>query len=269
VLWWAKTRHREKYTENQWMAYYAVLAGFMGLAWSLVFHSVEDWKNLDTLAPAWMLMFGVISASSASMAPHLKSFALYTLPSVVTGLYMLLTRSGTELHWLSYALIAYYAILWLFTRSTHRLYINRLTLARENEALLRSLEDEATAREGIIETRTRELSERNEELANVADERLSLERQAQRQLELMNSVVDSTQDLIYWKDYTQSDGNYLGCNAAFASFLGLSEDEIVDRSDTELFGEVAGSLQRASDRDALNSGSQVSERWMDNPDGRR
>jgi PAS domain S-box-containing protein len=63
----------------------------------------------------------------------------------------------------------------------------------------------------------------------------SRERTCQQQLEeaynLLQTVVDETPDLIFFKDVN---GVYMGCNAAFCGFVGLSKHQIIGRSDFDI-----------------------------------
>lgn len=53
----------------------------------------------------------------------------------------------------------------------------------------------------------------------------------------MKSLIDSVPDLIFYKD---TNGVYLGCNTAFESFVEKPENEIVGRTDADLFPAEAG-----------------------------
>jgi PAS domain S-box-containing protein len=54
----------------------------------------------------------------------------------------------------------------------------------------------------------------------------------QRQTSLINSLLDSIPDAIFFKD---PQGIYRGCNPAFASYVGKSRDEIIGRTSHDLF----------------------------------
>lgn len=59
---------------------------------------------------------------------------------------------------------------------------------------------------------------------------------------LLNSLINSTPDLIFYKD---TDSVYLGCNTAFEEFTGKTENEIVGKTDLYLFDkEIAKQFQR-------------------------
>lgn len=88
------------------------------------------------------------------------------------------------------------------------------------------------------------LSEKQTQLSKNQYKALYLEHQNKQTL--LVSLLDSIPDLIFFKD---TDGRYLGCNNAFEKFVGKSQQEIVGRSDFDLFGQQMATLFR--DRDTL------------------
>ena len=55
----------------------------------------------------------------------------------------------------------------------------------------------------------------------------------QEQEEKTENILDSTTDLIFYKDL---DLNYMGCNESFCNFVGLDKKDILGKNDYELFG---------------------------------
>ncbi|MCW2243448.1 PAS domain S-box protein [Azospirillum canadense] len=83
---------------------------------------------------------------------------------------------------------------------------------------------------------------------------------------LLQAMLDSIPDLIFFKDL---DSVFVGCNRAFAAFLGRSEEEIVGHSDFDLVPRDLAQAFRADDREALRVG--VPRRIVESvrlPDGR-
>ena len=74
-------------------------------------------------------------------------------------------------------------------------------------------------------------------------------------LENLQAVIDATPDAIFVKDL---DGRYVIVNEAAASFLGKSPDEIVGRSDLELYPEETARQFMADDQKVLASGTALS-----------
>ncbi|MEM1403683.1 MAG: EAL domain-containing protein [Pseudomonadota bacterium] len=269
VLWISRNKYRNAFSERRWMLLYTIAAAYSGCAWSGVFLTISDWKTLELLVPAWMLILGVVSSCSASMGAHLTSFMLYTLPPVILGTVLLVTRAAESLQWLSIAMVAYYMLLIEFTRRTNRDFLERLLLSRQNEELLEQVRGEVTEREEIIDVRTKELRSTNARLEEQAEERALLDRQARRRLELLNSVVDSTEDIIFYKDYSTGEGVYLGGNLSFCRFLGIANEEVAGKRDVDFFDETRAMEQNAEDQAVMELGSKVTERWVRGPEGRR
>ena len=70
---------------------------------------------------------------------------------------------------------------------------------------------------------------------------------------ILTSVLNSTNDLIFYKDYTNEDGRYIGCNDSFGEFVGKSKEEIIGKDDIELFGKELGVLFREKDLDVIRN----------------
>ena len=87
---------------------------------------------------------------------------------------------------------------------------------------------------------------------------------------ILRAVINSSTDLISYKDYINTDGMYFGCNHAFQIFAGREEDAIIGRTDIELFGEERGNTIREKDRIVLDSGHDIHyEEWAVGADGQR
>lgn len=258
-----------RWNDRVWLRIYTISSGIMGICWSLIFFSITDWSDLLLLAPPWMLLLGVLSAASVSLGQHMPTFVAYTLPPVVISGALQLLLAGDTLNWLMVAYATYYLILVGFTRANNRTYLARLMLSAENESLLEALQSEASNREALIAARTQELRTSNEELAEQATKRQELEQRAQQGLELLGSVINSTSDLIYYKDYRKDRGTYLGCNNAFAEFLNKDVEDIVGATDPLLFDAAEAEQHAKADTTALNVGNHVVERWINHSSGKR
>jgi two-component system sensor histidine kinase/response regulator len=88
-----------------------------------------------------------------------------------------------------------------------------------------------------------------------------------RERALLRSLIDATPDFIFLKDTT---GAYQLCNKAFKEFVGLSEDQIVGKTDQALFSSYAAAFLGEQDQKALRTRSlQRNEEWATYPDGTR
>ena len=98
-------------------------------------------------------------------------------------------------------------------------------------------------------------------------ERKVAEEEIKRQAALISSLLDSIPDIIFFKDIA---GIYLGCNPPFAEFVGKSREEIVGRTDYDLFDKEIADFFRGHDKRMLELGEpRHNEEWITYPDGRK
>ncbi|MFA9374331.1 MAG: diguanylate cyclase [Poseidonibacter sp.] len=84
---------------------------------------------------------------------------------------------------------------------------------------------------------------------------------------LINSVINSTNDLIFYKD---KDFKYIGCNHAFEKLVQKSLAEIIGKTDFELFNKEQAKLFRESDILMLKDNKvKIFNEWFTNTDGSR
>jgi PAS domain S-box-containing protein len=84
---------------------------------------------------------------------------------------------------------------------------------------------------------------------------------------LLASLLDCIPDLIFFKNLK---GVYVGCNAAFAEHIGLLPNEIVGKTDYELYPQEEADFFRSNDRIMLQAmAPRRNEEWISYPDGRR
>ena len=92
------------------------------------------------------------------------------------------------------------------------------------------------------------------------------EEAVRRQLSLMTSVINSIPDLIFYKDL---EGIYLGGNKAFSELIGRPIDEVVGKTDFDLFPENVAKFFREKDQEMRDSRhAKRNDEWVDYPDGR-
>jgi len=96
-------------------------------------------------------------------------------------------------------------------------------------------------------------------------ERKRAEEEIKRQAGLINSLLDSIPDIIFFKDIN---GVYLGCNPPFAEFVGWSRAEIIGKTDYDLFDKEVADFFREHDRLMLELRQpRHNEEWITYPDG--
>ncbi|MGV8058173.1 MAG: PAS domain S-box protein [Smithellaceae bacterium] len=98
-------------------------------------------------------------------------------------------------------------------------------------------------------------------------ERKRAEEEIKRQAGLIHSLLDSIPDLIFFKD---TNGVYMGCNPPFSEFVGRPREEIVGRTDHDLFDKEIADSFREYDRKMLElRQARQNEEWITYPDGKR
>ncbi|MDD4735050.1 MAG: PAS domain S-box protein [Kiritimatiellae bacterium] len=94
-----------------------------------------------------------------------------------------------------------------------------------------------------------------------------VELQISLQRALLKSMINSIPDLIFYKDM---DGVYLGCNPAFCEFVGKDWDDVVGRSDYDLFDHELAEQFRMTDALMLQEAiPRINEFWVRYPDDRK
>lgn len=84
---------------------------------------------------------------------------------------------------------------------------------------------------------------------------------------LINSVLNSTNDLIFYKD---KNFNYIGCNNAFTEFVNKAKNEIIGKSDFDLFEKESALLFRENDMKMLEKKQiHVNDEWVSYPNDKK
>lgn len=84
----------------------------------------------------------------------------------------------------------------------------------------------------------------NQDLEESNQNYVRLYEELEEKQSLLKSLIDSTEDWIFYKD---ANGSYLGCNAAYEKHTGLSEDQLIGRTASQVFDS-----KTANRIDALN-----------------
>lgn len=93
----------------------------------------------------------------------------------------------------------------------------------------------------------------------------NLELKVEEAVHTLNSVINSTNSLIFYKD---SNFNYMGCNNAFKDFIGHSRKELTGHSDYDFFSKELALEFREQDKEVLNGVVKYNHRWVTYPDGK-
>jgi PAS domain-containing protein len=79
-------------------------------------------------------------------------------------------------------------------------------------------------------------------------ERKRAEEEIRRQAVLISSLLDSIPDIVYFKN---TEGVYLGGNPAFVEFVSRPLNEIIGKTDHDLFGKEIADFFREQDQQIL------------------
>ena len=98
-------------------------------------------------------------------------------------------------------------------------------------------------------------------------ERRGTQRKLKEQAALMTSLVDSSPDLIFYRDKA---GSFSGCNTAFEELVNRTEDELTGLSLEEVYSaEEAERIRRVDNKVLEAQESMIYDQWMSHPDGRK
>jgi diguanylate cyclase (GGDEF)-like protein/PAS domain S-box-containing protein len=101
-------------------------------------------------------------------------------------------------------------------------------------------------------------------------QRVEAEIEAEYQYNILNSVINATPDSIFYKDYLNFDGKYIGCNDTFSYYVEKDKYDIIGLNDIDLFGKEVGGLYRQEDQNVLKSGKSFEkEEWHTLSNGKK
>jgi PAS domain S-box-containing protein len=105
-----------------------------------------------------------------------------------------------------------------------------------------------------VSERTAELQTANKELRQQIDERKQVERSLRESQRLLQAVADNSAAIIWAKDL---EGRYLLINGSFEKLFDLRREEIIGKTDYELFPAEQADIFRAVDQRVLAAGTAV------------
>ncbi len=92
----------------------------------------------------------------------------------------------------------------------------------------------------------------SKEMQNLYEElKTKSETELARDRALLRSLIDSIPDLIFFKDKNSA---YLGCNLAYSGYVGRTENELIGKTDFDLFNENEAELIRLNDQTIMEQG---------------
>ncbi|MBU8892109.1 MAG: transporter substrate-binding domain-containing protein [Bacteroidales bacterium] len=113
----------------------------------------------------------------------------------------------------------------------------------------------------------KKVANKTAELQNELNERKLTEQKLLHDKSLLNSMINSIPDLIFYKD---KNNTYVGCNDAFLKFNELLGSEIVGKSDFELFPQHQAQYFHDTDQKIINEKKAIrTETWETNSKGEK
>lgn len=110
--------------------------------------------------------------------------------------------------------------------------------------------------------------QRNDEIGVLANEFDLMLQKLSDQHTFLNIIIDSIPDFIFFKDYQNQNGKYIGCNNGFCNFVGKEKKDIVGKTDFDLFDKSVAEFFTQKDKQMLENGKlQHNEEWITFPDG--
>ncbi len=111
----------------------------------------------------------------------------------------------------------------------------------------------------------RELELLEHVLATSSNELTAANRSLTNSHELLKSVTESIADIIFYKD---TESRYMGCNKRFSELAGIPANEIIGKSDHDIFDKKYADLFRSMDKKMFESSQpQLNREWITYPDG--
>ena len=254
------SERRPKYLRVQILSCCAFLIAFMGLIGYIygkaLFYKIGDYTGmaLHTSAAFMLLSFGILFAcpergliaviaserAGGTMARRLLPQAIIIPPLV--GYFILLGerlqayRPEVGISLLSVLNVMIFSVL---------IWQNAKTLCTADRKRYRAelgLRKAKLDLETKVEKRTLQLQTANEQLQEQIFDSQTTKQALQKNYNLLLAVINSTPAALFVKDIQ---GRYMMLNAAGASIIGKSVNEIIGRDDSELFPpEMAGNIRR-------------------------
>lgn len=166
---------------KKWIRAYVILTFFVGIVWgcSSIFYVLIDDIEINTLF--YILISTVIAAAVPVLSAWLPAFLAYTIPQLIfltsMSIYQIHTTEAQKLvYFLTFAFIAYFFLMLSLAKRANMNIVGGLRLQENNLHLLNKLNSEIAQREGMIKSRTQELTVANQKLKSSQAHMLKLSR---------------------------------------------------------------------------------------------
>ncbi len=257
-----------------WARKFVINTTIAGIGWSmlcLLFFYVDDLAYQTVIV---LILLGVLGAAVPVLSSYLPAYITSSLPPAIVLPGVLYTQFDETGPLLTSAVLLYIALIFFISIKTNQYLKNTIQLEHNNKELVNSLYNEVEERnktqellvhhqeqlEEVVDERTAQLKESNQELTKEVERRKNAQDALKRNERFLNTIIHTVPDLIWLKD---PDGVYLACNNRFENFFGASEAEILGKTDYDFVATELADFFRVHDKKATLKGApSVNEEWI-------
>ncbi len=184
---------------------------------------------------------GFIKEEKALLAANLKE----TIVRILASLLIALILTWMILRWISRMMAHGFLV---FNRHFRKASLGEIEINQE----------------ALVFSEFRELAE---SVNMMTDELIAARKSLIKEQSLLRSLIDSSPDFIFFKDMNST---FVGCNKAFASYMGLQESDLIGKNDYDFYPrEIADGYHEADRKVAASRIPLRTEEWIINTGGER
>ncbi|MET0071439.1 MAG: EAL domain-containing protein [Candidatus Thiodiazotropha sp.] len=223
VLWLLRRRNPQKWSVAQWQRSYLIACLLVGISWSLIVPYIYLANNLTVAIGLCMLLFGIVASAVVILSVYIPAFVVYVYPQLLTLIVTLFSFGDAGHNALAIATLVYLIMTTLFTRNINRNLMDNIRLQVENSRLIEDLGEEVKNRETVIEKRTLELKDKNNDLSKEIAERELAESALRKSEERFELAMRGANDGVY--DWNLQN-NEIYYSPRWKSMLGYQDHEL-------------------------------------------
>ena len=188
-LFYLKYKKRYSFSLN----FHVILTLIIGVFWGLIIHSQAATENEVLRNFIFLISFGLVSASIATLSAWLPAYFSYMLPQSFSIFYIFLTSESTHNVYITLAYLAFTLTMILTSIRFNTVHKSEIALTINNEKLINNLnseikikesvqfqlEENKASLEGKVKKRTKDLIDINVHLENVILEKEEAEKSLQ------------------------------------------------------------------------------------------